>query len=68
MIKGDFNDGRMPTHLKRQKTMKRIQEWERFEESCHMIKEMDNDQIEKISELQKERRVRTGSVGVLRKV
>ena len=68
MINGDFNDGRMPTHLKRQKTMKRIQEWERFEESCHMIKEMDNEQIEKISELQKERRVRTGSVGVLRKV
>ena len=68
MIKGDFNDGRVPTHIKRQKTMKRIQEWERFEESCLMIKEMDNEQIEKISELQKERRVRAGSVGALRDV
>ena len=64
MIKGDFNDGRMPTHIKRKKTMKRIQEWEKFEESCHMIKEMDTDTIEKISELQRQRR--TGSVGTLR--
>ena len=69
LIKGDFNDGRVPTHIKRQKTMKRIQEWERFEESCHMIAEMDDEQIVKISELQKERvRVRAGSMGALREV
>lgn len=56
MIKGDFNDGRVPTHIKRQKTIKRIQEWEKFEESCHMIKQMDEDQIIKISEMQQARR------------
>ena len=48
--------------------MKRIQEWERFEESCHMLKEMDDEQIVKISELQKERRGRAGSMGALREV
>ena len=68
MIKGDFNDGRVPTHIKRKKTIKRIQEWEKFEESCLMMKEMDDDQIVKISELQRQRRSRSGSVGHLREV
>ena len=63
MIKGDFNDGRMPTHMKRKKTVKRIREWEKFEQSCDMIKEMDTDTIEKISELQRQRRA--GSVGTM---
>ena len=68
LIKGDFNDGRVPTHIKRKKTMKRIQEWEKFEESCHMLKEMDDDTIVKISELQRERRVRADSLGALKDV
>ena len=46
--------------------MKRIQEWERFEESCNMLKEMDEDKITKISELQRERR--GGSTGALKEV
>ena len=48
--------------------MKRIQEWEKFEESCHMLKEMDDDTIVKISELQRERRVRADSLGALKDV
>ena len=66
LIKGDLNDGSIPTHIKRKKTIKRIQEWERFEESCHMLKEMDEDKITKISELQRERR--GGSTGALKEV
>ena len=66
LIKGDLNDGTVPTHIKRKKTIKRIHEWEKFEESCHMLKEMDEDKIMKISELQRERR--PGSTGTLKEV
>ena len=66
LIKGDLHDGTVPTHIKRKKTIKRIHEWEKFEESCHMLKEMDEDKIMKISELQRERR--TGSTGTLKEV
>ena len=42
----------------------RLQEWERFESNCQLLRELDEMQIMKISELQHEQR-KTKSVGSL---
>ena len=39
---------------KKKKLMKRIHEWQRFEENCNLIKDFDEEKILKLSELQKE--------------
>lgn len=39
---------------KKKKLMKRINEWQRFEENCHLIKDFDEEKILRLSELKKE--------------
>ena len=39
---------------KKKKLMKRIHEWQRFEENCNLIKDFDEEKILRLSELQKE--------------
>ena len=59
--KGEFSDdeGNIPSHIKRKKTIKRIHEWERFEKNCQVLKELDEEKLSKISKLHKERRTRS---------
>lgn len=65
MAKGEFSNGDIPSHIKRKKTIKRIQEWEKFETNCQILRELDDDKICKISDMQKQKR--TISVGNLNK-
>ena len=65
MAKGEFTEGDIPAHIKRKKVIKRIHEWERFETNCQILRELDDEQISKISDMQKQRR--TVSVGNLNK-
>ena len=67
MAMGEYyeNDGSVPSHIKRKKTIKRIQEWEKFEANCQLLRELDEDKLSKISEMQKQKR--TLSVGNLNK-
>ena len=39
---------------KKKKLMKRIHEWQRFEENCNLIKDFDEEKILRLSELKKE--------------
>ena len=39
---------------KKKKLMKRINEWQRFEENCQLIKDFDEEKILRLSELKKE--------------
>ena len=41
---------------KKKKLMKRINEWQRFEENCHLIKDFDEEKILRLSELRKSQR------------
>ena len=61
LAKGEFSDdeGNIPSHIKRKKTIKRIHEWERFEKNCQLLKELDEEKLSKISKLQKERKTRS---------
>ena len=36
---------------KKKKLMKRINEWQRFEENCHLIKDFDEEKILRLSEV-----------------
>ena len=59
--KGEFSDdeGNIPSHIKKKKTIKRIKEWERFEKNCRLMKELDNEKLSEISKLHKEKRTRS---------
>ena len=59
--KGEFSDdeGNIPSHIKKKKTIKRIQEWERFEKNCQLLKELDDEKLSEISKLHKEKRTRS---------
>ena len=59
--KGEFSDdeGSIPSHIKKKKTIKRIQEWERFERNCQLLKELDDEKLSEISKLHKEKRTRS---------
>ena len=61
MAKGEFSDdeGNIPAHIKRRKTIQRIQEWERFEKNCQLLKELDDEKLSEISKLHKEKRTRS---------
>lgn len=65
--KGEFSEleGEVPLDIRRKKTMKRIQEWERFEANCYMLKEMEREKGVKVTELSefKSLSTRRGSVG-----
>ena len=65
LAKGEFANGDIPAHIKRKKRIKRIHEWERFENNCQILRELDDDKICKISDMQRQRR--TISVGNLNK-
>ena len=57
MAKGEYSDdAQIPFHIKRKKIIKRIHEWEKFEANCQLLRELDNEKVLKISELQKQRR------------
>jgi len=65
LAKGEFSNGDIPAHIKRKKRIKRIHEWEKFETNCQILRELDDDKICKISDMQRQRR--TVSVGNLNK-
>ena len=57
MAKGEYyDDAHIPSHVKKKEIIQRIHEWERFEANCQVLRELDNDKVLKISELQKKRR------------
>ena len=57
MAKGEYyDDAHIPSNVKKKKIIKRIHEWERFEANCQILRELDNEKVSKISELQKQRR------------
>ena len=57
MAKGEYyDDAHIPSHLKKKEIIQRIHEWERFEANCQIIRELDNEKVLRISELQKKRR------------
>jgi hypothetical protein len=57
MAKGEYyDDAHIPYHVKRKEIIQRIHEWERFEANCQVVRELDNDKVLRISELQKKRR------------
>jgi hypothetical protein len=65
--KGEFSEfeGEVPLDIRRKKTMKRIQEWERFEANCYMLKELEREKGVKVTELGEFQSLqRRSSVGV----
>ena len=57
MAKGEYyDDAHIPSHVKKKEIIQRIHEWERFEANCQIIRELDNEKVLRISELQKKRR------------
>ena len=62
MAKGEYsdNDGNMPLDIKKKRTLKRIHEWEKFEENCQMLKEKN---VEKKKVLEEFQQIRRNSLG-----
>ena len=58
MAKGEYQDNaHIPSHVKKQEILARIQEWERFEANCQALKELDDKMtILQISQIQRQRR------------
>jgi len=56
LAKGKFpdDDSGVSAKTKKKKTLRRIHEWQRFEANCQLVKDFDEEQITKISEMQKE--------------
>ena len=50
-MNGEYTEeeGKMPPKIKKMKTLKRIQEYEKFEANCQMIKEMEKEQRSSVS-------------------
>ena len=67
MAKGEYSDddGAIPYHIKKKKIIQRIHEWEKFETNCQILRELDDEKVLQISELQKQKR--TISLGNLNK-
>ena len=51
ILKGEYSEeeGQMPAKIKKMKTLKRIQEYEKFEVNCQMIKELEKGQSTSVS-------------------
>ena len=51
ILKGEYSEeeGQMPAKIKKMKTLKRIQEYEKFEVNCQMIKELEKGQRASVS-------------------
>ena len=57
MAKGEYyDDAHIPSHVKKKEIIQRIHEWERFEANCQVLRELDNEKVLRVSELQKKRR------------
>ena len=57
MAKGEYyDDAHMPSHIKKKEIIQRIHEWERFEANCQVIRDLDDEKVLRIFELQKQRR------------
>ena len=67
MAKGKYSedDGAIPYHIKKKQMIQRIHEWEKFETNCRILRELDDEKVLQISELQKQKR--TISLGNLNK-
>ena len=63
MAKGEYSDmdGNIPLDIKKKKTLKRIQEWEKFEANCQMLKEMNDEKQKVLEDFQKRRRRSLGN-------
>ena len=48
------HDNNASAQTKKKKTLKRIYEWQRFEANCQIVKDLDDEQIIRISEIHKE--------------
>ena len=57
MAKGEYyDDAHIPSHVKKKEIIQRIHEWERFEANCQVLRELDDEKVWRISELQEKRR------------
>ena len=68
LAKGEIQteDGKIPSEVKKKQIQKRIQEWERFEANCLMLKELEREK--KKLKKQLERKKRRKSLGNSSKV
>ena len=48
------HDNNASAQTKKKKTLRRIYEWQRFEANCQVVKDLDDEQIIRISEIHKE--------------
>ena len=48
------HDNNASAQTKKKKTLRRIYEWQRFEANCQVVRDLDDDQIIRISEIHKE--------------
>ena len=48
------DDNSVTAQVKKKKALRRIHEWQRFEANCRVVRELDDDQIIRISEMHRE--------------
>ena len=48
------HENQASAQTKKKKTLRRIYEWQRFEANCQVVRDLDDDQIIRISEIHKE--------------
>ena len=62
MAKGEFSDmdGNIPFDIKKRQTLKRIEEWEKFEANCQMLKEKNDEKQKVLKDFQQRRRKSLG--------
>ena len=58
MAKGEFvyEDGKIPSDVKKKEILKRIHEWERFEANCQMLKDLEKEKKKLMEQLKKSKR------------
>ena len=58
IAKGEFifEDGKVPSDVKKKEILKRIHEWERFEANCQMLKDLEKEKKKLVEQLKKNKR------------
>ena len=60
LARGELKDeNNLSAKTKKKKTLRRIHEWQRFEANCQLVRDLDEEQLSKISEMHKQSRQST---------